>query len=144
MNAPNGIVKVLSGPAGWALAIATGGIVLYFVYNRIKKDTGAAAGAIASGVAKPIADFYSWLTVPAPINVLGQIVFPDGSAISPNNVSIKWDGNQGYFVLEGTKFLLSSHDANGNYPATPAGAAQTVDTRKQLIGDNYYDTGLLQ
>jgi len=44
MNA--GLQKVLTGPAGYAIAIAVGGVVLYWLYSTAKKDVTATVTAV--------------------------------------------------------------------------------------------------
>lgn len=46
----NSVEKILTGPAGYALAIAVGGIVLYALYSKAKSDIGKAAGATSDAL----------------------------------------------------------------------------------------------
>jgi len=52
MTTSANVAKIFQGPAGWALAIGVGGLVLYFLYGKAKKDLGQAAntaGSLLSG-----------------------------------------------------------------------------------------------
>ena len=44
------IEKIFNGPAGYAIAIAVGGIVLYALYSKAKTDALAAGQAVAGAV----------------------------------------------------------------------------------------------
>lgn len=91
-------------------AIGLGAYLLYRFWNAAKTVATAAGNAAAA----PIADAYLALTLPGAVNVTGAVILPDGSAVQLNTLSV--DSNA-QVNIGGKTYQLTSHDANGNYPA---------------------------
>lgn len=84
-------------------------------YEWLKKSAANAVNAVT----QPIANAYVSLTSPAPPQVQGMILMPDGTTIPAASVSTTWIGNALTFSYYGSTYQLYGHDANGNYPAAP-------------------------
>lgn len=83
------------------------GAVAYLLYRLLNKS--------ADIIAQPIADAAIKFLIPAPVNVRGMIVLQDsGKVVSPNQYPVGYDGT---VVVQGIKYALGPHDANGNWPA---------------------------
>ncbi len=102
--------------------ILTGAVLIgiaYIVWKSLSK-VAAVADSAAAAVASPIANAYVSLTSNDPATPTGSVIFPDGSFIAVASIQPTWVGNSLQFVYGGKTYALSSHDANGNYPATVA------------------------
>lgn len=122
--------KVFQGPAGWALAIAVAGGVLWLLHDKIKQDLGeaaSAAGGILSGNnALTAGTAYEGKGTAGTLGAAADTV--SGGALGSIG---EWLGGKAADVADW--FRLD--DVN----ATPK-----LQTRKQAVGDNFYDQGVLQ
>ncbi|MGH7743763.1 MAG: hypothetical protein ACREQ5_02950 [Candidatus Dormibacteria bacterium] len=95
-----------------------GAVALYFIYKKVIAPLVVApANALATG----IANLWLTLTLSPPMQVLGNVVFPDGSQVPLSQFSIGTDSKNNVYVQSGgVTYQLHPHDANGNWPATVA------------------------
>lgn len=86
----------------------------YVLYQVLAKKIGAVAAPATDAIAK----LWVSLTEQPPMQVLGDVVMPDGSTVPLSTVPIRGDA-QGrvYTNLNGHVYQLQPHDANGNWPA---------------------------
>jgi hypothetical protein len=92
--------------------IVLAAVILYQLLKKaIPNATAPAADAIAA----------FWLKLfpnPPPMNVLGNVVMPDGSLVPLQGLEVRTDANQNVFVKVGSSvYQLAPSDANGNWPA---------------------------
>lgn len=94
-------------------------VVAYVVWSKLTK-TGQAAVNTAGQVGANL-----WLTLfplPAAMQVLGNVVMPNGSLIPVGSVQLRQDSDGNTFTqIAGTTYQLSPHDDQGNYPLTAVG-----------------------
>lgn len=76
------------------------------------------AGNVVSAATAPFANWYVNFTTP-PVTPLGNAIFANGTYVPMSMITPNWVGNSLQFTYLGVTYALSSHDANGNYPATP-------------------------
>lgn len=88
-------------------ALAIGG---YFLYKKIAGPGGVADKYVAS----PIANAYTALTLPGQVNVLGQVILPNGQRIPLNTINVD---DSFTFQYLGGRYRLTGRDAAGNYSA---------------------------
>lgn len=78
---------------------------------------------IAQQVAQPVSDAIAnaWLafTLPAPMTVLGNVVFEDGTQIPLSSLAVKANPATGAvgLIYAGHLYTLQPSDVNGNWPA---------------------------
>lgn len=135
------IGKVLQGPAGWALVLGVGGLVVWLLHDKLKKDLGDAAKGAAGfvsgdNVVTQHQTNYAGETVDAyqGKGVLGTL---GGAANSASG---------GAFASFGEWISGTFFDPNAGYDPNADGyiAPVVLQSRKQAISDNYYDRGVLQ
>lgn len=85
----------------------------YLIYKLSKK-----LPQVTEPVANVIADFYTWLTLPAAMTPLGNMQLPDGSLIPIAQVDVRQSPTGNTIAEYDSHFYqLSPSDANGNWPA---------------------------
>lgn len=122
----NGIGKVLSGPAGWALVIGVAGVVVWLLHDKLKKDLGEAA-SLAGGIATGN-------------NALTAGTAYEGTGIAGTAGAAANAASGGLFESIGSWIGGKLADITDTYDPN----APTLQTRKQAVGDNFYDQGILQ
>ncbi len=94
-----------------------GGVALlaWYVLKRVGDATGAGVDAVATGIAR----LWTSLTASPPIQVLGNVVFPDGARVAISSLTIKTDRATGavYTMRGGQVYQLQPHNAQGDWPA---------------------------
>lgn len=128
--------KILTGPAGWALVIGVGGLVLYILHDKLKKDVGDAAAGAAGYITGDNAitqnqHDYSGEPVDAyqGKGVAGTLGAAANSA--SGGAFASWGEALGGWLAD----LTMPYDPN---------APRTLQTRKQAVGDQFYNRGVLQ
>jgi hypothetical protein len=91
--------------------LGVGALVLYQV---LKKKIGDVTAPVSDAIAK----LWLALTEQPPMQVVGDVVLPDGSTVPLSTLPIRADAqNRVYTNLSGHVYQLQPHDANGNWPA---------------------------
>jgi hypothetical protein len=97
------------------------GAVGYVLWQAFKNKLSALT-ALTAPVVNPLADAYVWLTSQGAQIPQGQILLPDGQTwipVTSVNVRNVPGTSYGMFNYGGsTYYLLTGHDANGNYAAS--------------------------
>lgn len=97
------------------LFLAVLGFALYYLFGKVQQQ--------ASNLLAPVSDAIAsaWLaaTLPSPMDVLGNVVFPDGSQVAVSALSLRANSQTGavQVMYSGHIYALSPSDANGNWPA---------------------------
>jgi hypothetical protein len=96
----------------WLAVLGVGAFVAWKWFSKT-------VGAITAPVSSALANAWVSATSPSPMNVLGNVVFPDGSQTPLNQLDVRSDNQTGAVqVLSGGHiYQLQSHDSNGNWPA---------------------------
>lgn len=110
-------------------ALAIGAYLVYQAIAPLLQGVGSAASALATGASTAInatstgiANLWVSLTQAAPINVLGNVVFPNGAAVPISQMPVRTDASGNVYVNSGgVTYQLQPSDANGNWPAVAVG-----------------------
>lgn len=96
------------------LIAAIGGVALYLL-NKAKNFGKSALDTVTTGIADA-AMFWNNLAYGGPIQVLGNVVLPNGSVTSIQGLIWRHD-NQGntYTNIGGSVYELAARDGNGNF-----------------------------
>lgn len=97
--------------------LGIGGYFLYQLLNAGKKQFDKGTNLISTGIANAILS----LTQQPPMNVLGNIVLPDGSDGGPlANTPVYTDSKGGVYIksVTGDVYSVGKSDSNGNWPVT--------------------------
>jgi hypothetical protein len=103
-----------SGTMNLLLIAAIGGMAIYLL-SKATQIGSAATNAVSSAAA----DLWVTLTSSGPVQVLGNVVLPDGSVVAIS--SLQWrEDTQGnaYTQVNGSVYELSPRDGNGNFTLT--------------------------
>lgn len=80
----------------------------------LKDKLGGPGGVLDNFVASPIADSWLSLTLPGSVNVRGNAILPNGTAVPLNTLYVD-DNFQ--IVVAGRTYTLTGNDGQGNYLA---------------------------
>jgi hypothetical protein len=107
------------GSKDWLVlaGIGLGGYLLYRFFGKAKTLATQATAPIAAGIANAIVS----LTAQPQMDVLGNIILPDGSDGGPLSATTVYSDNSGGVFVKTTNgdvYRVGKSDANGNWPVT--------------------------
>lgn len=104
------------------LAIVVGGG--YLIYQLLSKATSGVAkvaSTVTAPVSNAIASVITTLTQSPPMNVLGNVIFPDGTNGGPLSAMKVFTDSSGNVYVKSTTgdlYQVGQSDSNGNWPVT--------------------------